>query len=229
MGNPSSYPQKSAKMKIIIGLCFLVVAANAFSLDALRNLLEDELDKRAAEDKEVTLKEYLENQETPDPLYRSLARRNAVSADSADSSDCANVCGAPPPADHTGQTCASNKWVPSYETKGDCECLTAYKCCTGTCPSVNLETCWNNNKKGLLYGVKEVDCCGCPVVKCVECQAPTPKETICSKAKPAKCYTYNPQAAHAADTGCWESACPENQSDAPADEVCDTDCETEQT
>ena len=32
--------------------------------DALRNLLEDEQDKRAAEEKEVTLKEYLENQET---------------------------------------------------------------------------------------------------------------------------------------------------------------------
>ena len=77
--------------------------------------------------------------------------------------------------------------------------------------------------------MKEVDCCGCPVVKCVKCQAPTLKADICGTAKLDKCYTYNPQAAHAADTGCWESACPENPSDAPADEVCDAACEREDT
>ena len=73
--------------------------------------------------------------------------------------------------------------------------------------------------QGLLYGVKETDCCGCDVVKCLGCQPPSTSDIVCSKAKPEKCYTYNPQAAHAEGTGCWESACPENASDAPADEV----------
>ena len=41
---------------------------HSFLLDALRNMLEDELDKRAADEKEVTLKEYLENQETVSTL-----------------------------------------------------------------------------------------------------------------------------------------------------------------
>merc|ERR1712048_1035869 len=103
-----------------------------------------------------------------------------------------------------------------------------YKCCSGTCPTIDLETCWNNNQKGLKYGVKEVDCCGCEVVKCLDCEPPSTSDVVCSKAKPMKCYTYNSQAAHAPVTGCWESSCPENPSDAPADDVCDTACEIEQ-
>ena len=77
------------------------------------------------------------------PWYRSLARRDAAAT------DCGTVCGSPPPADHTGQTCATDRWVPVYETKGDCECLAAYKCCSGTCSAINLESCWANDKKGM--------------------------------------------------------------------------------
>jgi len=107
--------------------------------------------------------------------------------------------------------------------------LTEYKCCGDTCPTANVETCWSNNQKGLKYGIKEVDCCGCNVVKCLDCAPPTDEATICPKTYPAKCYTYNPQATNQAVTACFESACPANPSDAPADEKCDASCETPQS
>ena len=78
----------------------------------------------------------------PDPLYRTLSRRVAQAP------NCANVCPPTPPVDHTGVTCKSNRWVPNYVAKGDCECLTEYKCCGDTCPTANVETCWSNNQKG---------------------------------------------------------------------------------
>jgi len=206
-------------MKTFLALCLLFAAANAFSLDALRNMLEEEeekMDKR--EDiKEITLKEYLDNLETPDPLYRTLSRRQT--------SDCSSVCGPLPSVDHTG-TCASNKWVPNYVAKGNCECLTEYKCCGNTCATANVESCWASGQKGLKYGIKEVDCCGCEVVKCLPCAAPTDEATLCPN---TQCYTYNGQAVHQPVTGCFEAACPANPSDAPADESCDATCETPQS
>lgn len=208
-------------MKVVLALCFLAATANAFSLDALKNMLEKELEKKE-ESKVVTLREYLDGLEVPHPLYRSLSARGMY----ARSADCGSVCGTEPTLDQMeGVTCASEKWVPEYEKSGECECLKRYRCCSSGCNTPNKETCWNNNKKGTWYGIVEVDCCGCDVVKCLECDNVLSKEDTCPKAKNIDCYDYKPTNEMAPDSACFIAGCAEKKSDAPQDESCDGACQ----
>ena len=76
---------------------------------------------------------------------------------------------------------------------------------------------------GFLYGIKEVDCCGCEVVKCLPCEEPAPKEEACPKgdgARPGNCYSYTKNDHFAEDLDqCYRSQCGEKASDAPPDRV----------
>ena len=79
-----------------------------------------------------------------------------------------------------------------------------------------------NSSPGTKFGVIEVDCCGCQVVKCEDCPPIPPKEQVCPSgagARPIDCYTYKPQHSHANVTNCWIPECEENASDAPKDQV----------
>ena len=76
----------------------------------------------------------------PHPLYR-LARGTEENEEGI-SLLCAAGC-APTPHLATDATC-NGAWAPNYVALGDsgCECLTEYKCCDGTCPPINKESCW---------------------------------------------------------------------------------------
>jgi len=208
-------------MKAFFALCLLFAAVNSYSLDGLKWLLEDELEKRVEveEPREITLREHLDQLETPDPLYRSLSKR------SEGKRNCAAVCGPLPAANHAEKKCDSKKWVPEYEADGDCECLKKYRCCADTCPEADPAVCHKNNQKGYKYGVPEVDCCGCQVIKCLDCPPPLKDTKICGKDKPKGCYKYTKNSIHKAETGCYEATCTEKPSDAAPAETCDDSCQ----
>merc|ERR1739838_1118216 len=135
------------KMKQILILAVLVAVANAYSIEALKEMM-NELERRDT----VTLREYLDSLETPDPTYKVSSKR---SFDEREEIDCKNVCG-PVPTLNLGQSCLSNRWKPNYAKKGEsCECLTEYRCCTDDCPTVTTDTCLGEDKseKGRMYGV----------------------------------------------------------------------------
>merc|ERR1739838_835732 len=113
------------KMKQIIILAVLVAVANAYSIEALKEMM-NELERRDS----VTLREYLDSLETPDPTYKVSSKR---SLDEREEVDCKNVCG-PVPALHLDDQCDEKRWKPNYVEKDDCECLTEYRCCTKECP-----------------------------------------------------------------------------------------------
>ena len=77
------------------------------------------------------------------PLIQPL--KPYLSLDGRATTDCSQAC-QPTPVPTAGQKCA--RWRPEYEQKGDCKCLTAYKCCDEGCPEVNVKSCWENNQKG---------------------------------------------------------------------------------
>jgi hypothetical protein len=216
-------------MKTILAtLCLFVASANALSLDALRNLITDELAKRESSD-EITLGEYLSNTE-PAAKYRELQRREGLEV-----GGCEAVCGHATIKLDTSQSCPSTKWRPNYVEKEGCECLTGYLCCSGVCPEVKLESCWlrDDSHKGLEYGTWTEDCCGCRAVKCVDCPTVDPKEDVCPSgngSRPLDCYSYT---AHhhftSSASKCYEPHCSEDASDAPTDKICDKDCQKDST
>jgi len=213
-------------MKTLITLCLLIASANAMSLtdslrEQLRAVLNDELAKRS---NVISLSDYLvDNEAAP---FKS--KRDEI--------DCSAIC----PKIHLelNAECASNKWAPNYSAvgpEGACECLTEYKCCDAKCTAVDKRSCWgvDSSKKGFLYGVFEVDCCGCNAVKCVDCEPVETKVEKCPSgggARPIECYDYtkNDHFAESADK-CYKSECVEKASDAPTDETCDNRCEQEKT
>jgi len=97
------------------------------------------------------------------------------------------------------------------------------------------KSCWgaDNVKKGTLYGILEQDCCGCPSVKCINCEPVEPKAEKCPSgegARPLDCYDYEKHDHYASsEDKCWRARCVENTSDAPADKVCDARCQKDKT
>lgn len=219
-------------MKTICVLLLLVAVANAYSIEALKEMMR-EIKRAESHDSanSMTLREYLDNLETPDPYYKVSAKRSMVRRVDA---DCPYICGEPAQLD-TGIECSSGKWRPEYELNGECECLTRYRCCNEVCKPAKLESCWgeDDSKKGFLYGVKELDCCGCEAVKCPKCSEPSTEDQTCPRgdgARPPTCYTYTQNADFEDDAEkCYRSGCVENESDAPKDLECDSRCQATDT
>jgi len=222
-------------MKIFIALCFFVAAANAFSLDALKRALEDELEfpmekmqrnwggEENEEAKQITLREYLDNLEEPHPTFR---KRDPIVK------DCSSACSKFKPQTDPSQKCKKEKWVPEYTEVDGCECLSEYRCCADVCvDQTDLEVCWGDGagNKGLKYGVQDIDCCGCRVVKCLTCPPVETQEKLCSKKKNPGCYSYNAKGMMNPKTGCYEATCPEKYRNAAdegfSDKTCDTSCQ----
>ena len=67
----------------------------------------------------------------------------------------------------------------------------------------------SSKMSGFKYGIEEVDCCGCKVIKCLDCDAPAGESDTCPQQKPAQCYNYEAQSSHAKKTGCYQSHCEE--------------------
>jgi len=203
-------------MKVALVLCFLAVSANAFSLDALRSMLEDELEKKE-ESKVVTLKEYLDGLEEPHPLFRSRSEK-----------DCSTVC--KPVTLHKDASCETNKWVPEYVEQDGCECLSKYRCCAEKCKAEeSKQVCWNDGQKGFKYGIEEVDCCGCKVIKCLDCDAPQSFADACPKTYDSSCYAYTKNAKFVGDNQCYESGCERKASDAAPAQPFDAKCQKQDT
>lgn len=221
-------------MKVFIALCFFVAAANAFSLDALKRALEDELDMMDAEqnaraeieeDKQITLREYLDDLEEPHPPFR---KRDSITIETEPKKrvtpDCSAACADLKPKTELSQTCEKNRWVPEYKARGECECLSNYRCCADSCvDQTDLTICWGEGQmvKGSRYGIQDVDCCGCKVVKCETCASVEDKATTCSSTKAASCYTYNPAGRNHAETGCFEATCKETYTSALEESAAD--------
>ena len=55
---------------------------------------------------------------------------------------CTAKCGHPKPVEGN---CSSDRWTPNYETQGNCECLTEYKCCEPECKIPTVEQCWGKD------------------------------------------------------------------------------------
>jgi len=218
----------------------MAVAANAMSLrdvpdslvEKLRTILEAEnkaVMETAKRSNVITLREFKDNQDTPDPVFRRKETA-AKSMDARVTVDCSATCGTAPHLD-LDATCASDRWAPQYVASGEnseCECLKDYRCCDGNCPLVDKRTCWGANlaQKGLLYGTLGVDCCGCEMVECQNCAAVETKEEACpSNDKPLDCYDYSKHDHYAEDEAkCWRSKCYAKASDAPKDKECDKSC-----
>merc|ERR1712048_721966 len=225
----AGFPRSSKfKMKTLLAFALLLATANALSLDALRQMLREELNEREEQThvkRAISLKDYLAGLEEPHPLARSA--RSSVLCD-------ASACPATPHL-NVDDECAG-AWKPNYEARGadGCECLTEYKCCTGRCQELNLNAC----PKGTEFPTIITDCCDCEVIKCDDCPAPADVESTCPRghgARPPQCYTYtrdnhysnDTNAAKGTSTNCWLSGCVENPSDAPADKVCDSRCQND--
>jgi len=102
------------------------------------------------------------------------------------------------------------------------------------CQPLNLNAC----ARGTEFTAVITDCCDCEVIRCENCPAPANEESTCPRgngARPTQCYTYTRDNSYANDTKaakgtssqCYESGCVENPSDAPANEVCDYDCQND--
>jgi hypothetical protein len=208
-------------MKLFLTLLFLVGAANAISLDALKRMLRDQLQQEEKKDaKSITFKEYLRDLPEPHPIVRAINPGTIC-----DASKCGTIARLPTETDE----CQSTRWKPDYVKHADgCECLQAYKCCAKTCPVADVEECKLSGQKGYQYGRLEEDCCGCEVTRCYACPPPEPEETRCpggEGARPTQCYTYTQEDHYAPDADqCWESGCVENASDALND-TCQASCE----
>lgn len=223
----------------VLPLFTVIAVSSGLSLDSLqRTLREDDKPK----ENEITLREYLDALPEPDPVFRSLSRQGwaaAAKIEARRNSDtnlpnnivpCSSVCGKQPTLPNDDKTCKASKWVPNFIKKGDCECLDSYRCCPDTCAEPDPEVCWENGKKGFKYGIEEVDCCGCKVIKCLDCDAPAGESDTCPQQKPAQCYNYEAQSSHAKKTGCYQSHCEEKpQGHDVVNEVCDVRCQGEAT
>ena len=69
---------------------------------------------------------------------------------------------------------------------------------------------------GYKYGIPEVDCCGCEIFKCMECEPIKEKQVACQR--PLKCFDYTLQP-NKNFHDCLEANCSAIESDAPQNEV----------
>lgn len=221
---------------ILVTLCCIVAhccIANALSLDALRNLITEELTKREESSDEISLGEYLRTT-GPAEKFRAVSRRDVPELPEP---DCNTVCGHANIKLDTNAKCESRKWRPNYLENSGCECLTGYLCCDGCAheTELRLESCWeqDQSQKGFKYGIWTEDCCGCKAVQCVGCLPVETKIEQCPTgegARPLDCYTYTELDHHQKeDNECFASHCVESASDAPLDESCDRRCERNST
>lgn len=220
-------------MKTFLTFCCLIFATtNAFTLVDLRDMLEESLMERDPQE-EITLREYLEDLDEPHELSRTLSKRADDAGDSGaavvvDVNPCSDICGPLAPL-KLKDTCAANKWTPNYlkkEFKGTvCECLKDYTCCKECGKEEPLTKCHADKQKGLKYGIYENDCCGCKVLKCLDCDPVDTKKERCPKNElKLKCYKYVAHATHKKDDACFEASCEKAESKAPKDEECDKSC-----